>query len=125
MTSELLLHLPATLQLALAGSLVILAVDIPLGVLAALYEDRWPDMAARLFALIGGAAPSFWLALLLIWLFAVRLGWLPSIGRGGPEHLIPPALALGLAGAGTYVRLLRSSMLDALSQEYILAARAG
>jgi peptide/nickel transport system permease protein len=123
-SDELLSHLPATLQLTIAGSLVTLALGIPLGTLAALNQNRWPDAAARLTALIGGAMPSFWLSLLLIWLFAVRLDLLPSFGRGGPEHLILPALALGLAGSGTYTRLLRASMLDSLSQEYILAARA-
>jgi peptide/nickel transport system permease protein len=123
-TAELLDHLPATLQLAAAGAVVILAIGLPLGVLAALYQNRWPDTLARLVALIGGAVPSFWLALLLIWLFAVRLDVLPSFGRGGPDHLILPALALGLVGAGAYARLLRATMLDTLSQEFILAAHA-
>lgn len=121
---EMLLHLPATLQLTAAASAVILAIGIPLGVVAALTQNRWPDALARLVALVSGAMPSFWLALLLILLFAVRLGWLPSIGRGDWRNLVLPALALGLAGAGRYTRLLRASMLDSLSQEYILAAKA-
>jgi ABC-type dipeptide/oligopeptide/nickel transport system permease component len=89
-----------------------------------LYRNRWPDVVARLVALVGGAMPSFWLGLLLIWLFAVQLGLLPSFGRGDWRNLVLPALTLGLLGAASYVRLLRSAMLDALGQEYIVAAKA-
>jgi ABC-type dipeptide/oligopeptide/nickel transport system permease component len=121
---ELLIYLPATLQLTAAGALVILGIGIPMGVLAALYHNRWPDVLARLFALLGGGVPSFWLALLLIWVFAVQLQWLPSVGRGDWRHLVLPALALGIVGAGSYTRLLRATMLDSLSQEYVVAARA-
>ena len=121
---EMLLYLPATLQLAAAGGVVILGIGIPVGVLAALYHNRWPDVLARLFALVGGGVPSFWLALVLIWVFAVQLGWLPSVGRGDWRNLVLPAVALGVVGAGSYTRLLRASMLDALSQEYIVAAHA-
>ena len=121
---EIMLYLPATLQLTAAGALVILGIGIPLGVVAALYHNRWPDVLARLFALIGVGVPSFWLALLLIWLFAVQLHWLPSVGRGDWRNLVLPALALGIVGAGSYTRLLRASMLDALSQEYIVGAHA-
>jgi peptide/nickel transport system permease protein len=121
---EILAALPATVQLTAAALVVMLAIGLPLGMLAALYRDGPVDMAARLVALIGGAIPSFWLSLVLIWLFAVQLNWFPSLGRGGLRHLVLPALALGLAGAGTYTRLLRASMLDALSQDYIIAARA-
>jgi peptide/nickel transport system permease protein len=121
---EIMLYLPATLQLAGAGCLVILGIGIPGGVIAALYHNRWPDVLARLFALLGGGVPSFWLALVLIWVFAVQLHWLPSVGRGDWRNLVLPALALGITGAGSYTRLLRASMLDALSQEYIVAAHA-
>ncbi|HET7768369.1 MAG TPA: ABC transporter permease, partial [Chloroflexota bacterium] len=121
---EMLLYLPATLQLAAAGAVVILGIGLPMGVLAALYHNRWPDTGARLFALLGGGVPSFWLALVLIWIFAVQLDWLPSVGRGDWRNLVLPALALGIVGAGSYTRLLRASMLDALSQEYIVAAHA-
>lgn len=123
-STELAAALPATLMLAGAGSLVIVAVGLPLGVVAALQQNRWPDLLARLLALLGGSLPSFVLALGLIWLFAVRLGWLPSFGRGGASHIVLPALALGLAGVGAYTRLLRASLLESLRQEYILAARA-
>lgn len=123
-STEITAALPATLQLAAAGSVVILATGLPLGVVAALYRNRWPDVLARLVALLGGSLPSFVLALGLIWLFAVRLDWLPSFGRSEARSIVLPALALGLAGAGAYTRLLRASMLDSLGQEYILAARA-
>ena len=121
---EMLIYLPATLQLAAAGAVVILGIGIPMGVVAALYHNRWPDVFARLFALLGGGVPSFWLALVLIWIFAVQLDWLPSVGRGDWRNLVLPAFALGVVGAGSYTRLLRASMLDALSQEYIVAAHA-
>ncbi|MFN0094116.1 MAG: ABC transporter permease [Dehalococcoidia bacterium] len=113
-----------TIQLAAAGTFVAVGVGVPLGILAALRRDAWPDAAARVVSLASGALPSFWVALLLIWLFAVKLGWLPSLGRGGPEHLILPGMALGLAGAGSFTRLVRASLLDVLGQPYITAARA-
>ncbi|HEX2195078.1 MAG TPA: nickel ABC transporter permease [Candidatus Limnocylindria bacterium] len=121
---EIMIYLPATLQLTASGALVILVIGLPMGVVAALYHNRWPDVLARFFALLGVGLPSFWLALLLIWLFAVQLQWLPSVGRGDWRNLILPALALGIVGSGSYTRLLRATMLDALSQEYITAARA-
>lgn len=121
---ELLIYLPATLQLTAGGALVIVCIGVPMGVIAALYHNRWPDVLARLFALLGGGVPSFWLALLLIWLFAVQLQWLPSVGRGDWRHIVLPSLALGIVGSGSYTRILRASMLDALSQEYVVAAQA-
>lgn len=112
-----------TVQLATGGLVVMVLAGIPLGVLAALNHDRWPDMLARVVALASGAFPSFLVSLVLIWLFAVKLQWLPSLGRGGIDHLVLPSLALGLGGAGTFTRLVRASMLDVLSQQYIVAAR--
>ena len=123
-TREILDRLPATLELAAGGVLVTLLIGIPLGTVAALTANRWPDFLARIAALLAGAIPSFWLGLLLIWLFAVVLGLLPSVGRGGVENLVLPSVALGATGAGAYVRLLRASLLESLGQEYILAAKA-
>jgi len=113
-----------TLQLALGGLAVMVFAGVPLGIVAALYRNRWPDLVARLVSLASGALPSFLVSLLLIWAFAAQLGWFPSLGRGGIEHLVLPALALGLAGAGAFTRLVRASMLDVLSQDYVMAARA-
>ncbi|MGH8910571.1 MAG: nickel ABC transporter permease [Egibacteraceae bacterium] len=123
-TAELAARLPATLQLAFAAMAVIVLVGVTFGVAAALTRDRWPDLLLRGVALLGGAVPSFVLALLLIGVFAVSLGWLPSVGRGGWRHVVLPAAALGLAGCGVFVRLVRAALLDSLAQEYVLAARA-
>ncbi len=123
-TTEIVDRLPATLELAGGAVLVTLLLGLPLGVIAAVWANRWPDHVARLVALIGGAVPAFWLSLLLIWLFAVEWRWLPSNGRGGLDHLVLPALALGAAAAGGYVRLLRASLLETLGEDYVVAARA-
>ena len=117
-------RLPATLYLTL-GSLVVLAlISFPLGVLAAKHKGRAPDIFSRAVALIGASVPSFWLALLLIYLFSFKLGWLPTMGNGGLLHLVLPSLTLGFVMAPEYIRLLRAGLLDAFSQEYIRAARA-
>ncbi|PAF35465.1 nickel ABC transporter permease subunit NikB [Terribacillus saccharophilus] len=120
----LLASLPATLELTLGSLLVMLLVAIPLGSLSALYKGSWIDHVSRYFSIIGAAVPSFWLGLILIDVFAVRFSWFPTMGRDGFISLILPAVTLGLAIAGVYVRLLRSSLLDSLNQEFIRAARA-
>ncbi|PAF20571.1 nickel ABC transporter permease subunit NikB [Terribacillus saccharophilus] len=120
----LLASLPATLELTLGSLLVMLLVAIPLGSLSALYKGSWIDHVSRYFSIIGAAVPSFWLGLILIDVFAVRFSWFPTMGRDGFISLILPAVTLGLAIAGVYVRLLRSSLLDSLSQEFIRTARA-
>jgi ABC-type dipeptide/oligopeptide/nickel transport system permease component len=120
----LLERLPATLQLAAAALTVSLALAIPAGVLAALYKDTPLDLVAMLVALIGQSIPGFWLGLMLILLFAVELGWLPTSGRGGPETLILPACTLAMFYTGRLARVVRSSMLDVLCEDYIRTARA-
>lgn len=116
--------LPATMELAMGSLLVMLIISLPLGSLSALYRDRWIDQLSRLLSIVGAAVPSFWLGLILVDLFGVRLSWLPTMGRGGFESLVLPSLTLGLAISGVYVRLLRSSLLDAMGQEFIRAARS-
>jgi peptide/nickel transport system permease protein len=120
----ILLGLPATLELTLGALLVMIMVAIPLGSLAAIYRNSWIDQISRILSIVGAAVPSFWLGLILIDLFSARLNWLPSMGRDGTATLILPALTLGLAISSVYVRLLRSSLLDSLNQEFIRAARA-
>ncbi|MFB1097261.1 nickel ABC transporter permease [Terribacillus sp. JSM ZJ617] len=123
--SEMLLTgLPATLELTIGSLIVMLLVAIPLGSLSALYKDSWIDHISRYFSIIGAAVPSFWLGLILIDMFAVRLSWFPTMGRDSLLSLILPSVTLGLAIAGVYVRLLRSSLLDSLGQEFVRAARA-
>ncbi|MDT8863072.1 ABC transporter permease [Alkalihalobacillus sp. MEB130] len=116
--------LPATLELTVGALVVMLVVAIPLGSLSALYRNSWVDQMSRIVSIIGAAVPSFWLGLILIDVFSVRLNWLPSMGRDGTATMILPALTLGLAISSVYVRLLRSSLLDSLNQEFIRAGRA-
>ncbi|MGQ9557483.1 MAG: nickel ABC transporter permease [Desulfurispora sp.] len=121
---ELLERLPATVELAGAALVCMLLLAVPVGVGAALYRYSWPDHLGRLLALIGAAMPSFWLGLLLIYLFSVRWELLPVMGRGGLEHLLLPALTLGLGMAAAYARILRAGMVEVLEQEYVRVARA-
>ncbi|MFB5761453.1 nickel ABC transporter permease [Paenibacillus medicaginis] len=120
----ILTGLPATLELTAGALLIMLVVSVPLGSLAALHRNSWIDQISRILSIIGAAVPSFWLGLIFIDLFGVRLNWLPTMGRDGFLSLLLPSLTLGLAISGVYVRLLRSSLLDSLSQEFIRAARS-
>jgi peptide/nickel transport system permease protein len=117
-------RLPATIELALAGLLVSVACAVPLGVLSAVYRGGWLDRCARAFALLGQAIPAFWIGLVLILVFAVRLQWLPAFGRGGLSHLILPAITLGWYPVAAQTRIVRSSMLDVLDSDYIRLSRA-
>ncbi len=121
---EVAARLWATVQLSIAAFVLILAIGVPIGMLAAVRRGSVPDLLARLLALIGQAMPNFWLGLLLIFIFAVRLEWLPTSGRGGFEHLILPAITLAGFGAAAAMRLTRSGMLDVLSNDYIRTAHA-
>lgn len=120
----ILMGLPATIELAVGALTVMLIVSIPLGSLSALYRNSWIDQVSRILSVLGAAIPSFWLGLIFIDLFGVRFNWLPTMGRDGFVSLVLPSLTLGLAISSVYVRLLRSSLLDSLSQEFIRAARA-
>ncbi|TWT00556.1 nickel ABC transporter permease [Planomicrobium sp. CPCC 101079] len=116
--------LPATLELTAGALIVMVLVAVPLGSLAALHRGTWIDQLSRGISLVGAAVPSFWLGLILIDLFAVRSGILPTMGRDGIISAILPSITLGLAITSVYVRLLRSSLIDSLGHEYIRAARA-
>lgn len=119
----LMQRLPATLQLALAAFILSIVIGVPLGILSAVKRDTWLDTLAKLFAVVGIAAPSFWVGIMVILLFGAILGWLPTFGRGGLDHLILPALVLGWASMAGMVRLGRSSMLEVLDSEYVKFAR--
>lgn len=123
-TDELVTRFPATLQLAAAATLVAIVIAVPVGILAALRRNSWIDQLTRGAAMFGASIPSFWLAYLLIILFAVNLRVLPALGRGGFEHLILPALALGAGDAAIIARLTRSSVLEVLNEDYVTTARA-
>ena len=117
-------RLPATLQLSAAALLVALAIAIPAGIAAATHRNRWPDRLASSLSVLGEALPSFWLGIMLIMLFSVQLGWLPVSGRGGLAHLVLPAVTLGLGLAALLTRLMRSSLIQALDEDYVRTATA-
>ncbi len=121
---EILLRLPATAELALASLFLSLIIAIPAGVLSSLKQNSLLDNACVFTSLLGVSIPNFWLGLLLIWFFALTLRMLPSFGYGSLENLVLPALTLGTSMAAVTTRLTRSSMLEVLKQEYIVAARA-
>ncbi|HEX5319395.1 MAG TPA: ABC transporter permease [Stellaceae bacterium] len=116
-------RLPNSLLLAVVAMGFSLLIGIPSGILAAVRVGRFWDSAGKLFALLGLSLPSFWVGLVMILLFSVTLGWLPSSGAGTPWHLIMPAFALGWYFAASHMRLTRSSMLEVLGSEYIKLAR--
>ena len=116
-------RLPNSLKLVGAAAVIVVLISIPLGVLSAVYKGTWIDTLATGFAVLGQAIPVFWLGILMIQLFTVQLGWLPSSGMGGLDHYIMPAVALGFFTVAAIQRLLRSSMLEAMDSEYIKLAR--
>ncbi len=117
-------RIPATLQLAAGAFTFSLVVGIPLGVLSAVKRGTVWDYAGRTFALFGQALPPFWLGIMLILLFAVRIDWLPTSGRGGVNHYILPSITLGWLTAAGILRIIRSAMLEVLASEYVKLARA-
>lgn len=122
--TEIRTQLPATIQLAAAAFVVAIIVGIGFGALAATNHNSWVDNVGMIIALLGVSVPSFWLGLLLIFLFSLRLGWFPAAGMGGLSHLVLPALTLGLWAAGIIARLTRSSLLEVLRQDYMVTARS-
>lgn len=122
--SEVRGRLWSTVQLTIAAFLLIVVIGVPIGILAAVRRGSIPDLLARLVALVGQAMPNFWLGLLLIFIFSVQLGWLPTGGRGGFENLVLPAITLAGFGAAGTMRLTRSGMLDVLGNDYIRTAQA-
>ncbi|MDE2939684.1 MAG: ABC transporter permease [Chloroflexota bacterium] len=123
-TRDLILaRLPATLELSFLALVVAALLALPLGVMVAVKKDTGIDYAGKVVALLGQAAPSFWVGIVLIWIFAVTLEWLPASGRGGLTSLILPAFALGWFQVAAVMRLTRSSMLEVLDSEYVKLAR--
>jgi ABC-type dipeptide/oligopeptide/nickel transport system permease component len=117
-------RLPATLQLAAAAMAIALTVGLPLGVLAAVRRGSIWDNALMLGGLLGQSFPVFWLGLLLIMVFSVGLGWFPVAGADTPQHLVLPAITLGLFSTAYIARMARGSMLEVLGRDYVRTARA-
>jgi peptide/nickel transport system permease protein len=120
----ILKHYPATIELALASILIALALSLPLGIISATHKNKPIDHVSRLLALLGLSMPNFWLGPMLIIIFSLKLNIFPVSGPGGLNHLILPAVTLGTAMAAFLTRMIRSSMLEELSKEYIRTARA-
>ncbi len=119
----LLVRLPNTLLLAITSLLITLIIGVTAGFFAAYKRGSWMDTTLMTGAILGISIPSFWLGLMLIYIFSVQLGWLPVSGTD-LKNLVLPAITLGVANAASVSRLTRSSMLDVLSQDYIRTARA-
>lgn len=123
-SESLMQRLPRTLILSIMILLISLIVEIPLGISAATHQNQWKDTLSMFIALLGVSMPSFWLALLLVLLFSVKLGWLPATGYEGIEYYILPMLAGCWGGIATMARQTRSSMLEVIRSDYVTTARA-
>jgi len=123
-TDEIMELFPSTIQLTLTALALSAALGVGLGVVAAIRQNSWTDVAAMMLARLGVSMPSFWLGLLLIFVFSLRFGLLPATGGGGLDHLVMPAFALGAGSAAITAALTRSSMLEVLRMDYMTTARA-
>lgn len=117
-------RLPMTLALGGTALIISVIISIPLGIWTALNQNTWKDTLGTVFALFGVSMPNFWLGLMLIIIFSVTLGWLPTGGSSGPKYLILPATTVGLGLAALITRTTRSAMLDVLRQDYMTTAKA-
>jgi peptide/nickel transport system permease protein len=117
-------RMPATFELAGAALLIALVLSVPAGIISAVRRNTSLDYISTVVALLGQSMPTFWLGIMLILVFSVQFNLLPSSGRGGPEHLLLPAITLGLFTTARITRLTRSGMLEVLNQDYIRTARA-
>ena len=123
-TTLVLSRLPATLWLLLGAVVAELAIGLPAGIVAAVRRGSAVDRSVMVLSFVGVSIPQFVLAIILLYVFAARLGWFPIGGYGGLQHLVLPALTLGILGGGWYGRMMRSSMVEVLSQDYVRTARA-
>ena len=121
---QILAAVPYTLTLALSALLISTILGVGLGIISALNHNSWIDSSAMVVALLGVSMPVFWLGLLLILIFSVTLKWFPPMGQGSLDRLVLPALTLGLLSSATLARVVRSNMLDVLSDDYIRTAKA-
>lgn len=117
-------HLPYTLRLTMAGIALSVTIGLVFGTLAAVKHNTWVDSLAMFTALVGVSMPSFWLGLMMLFFFALRLGWLPATGVGGWQRMLMPMFTLGIVAAGTITRMVRSSVLDVMRSDYVRTARS-
>lgn len=120
-----LTKLPNTIMLTVSSLLLTVAISIPFGILAAVKQNRWIDYVIRFFSFLGNSMPNFFVSLLLLILFAVKLSWLPVIGSGNDlQSLILPTLTLAIAMSAKYTRQVRATVLEELGKDYVMGARA-
>jgi ABC-type dipeptide/oligopeptide/nickel transport system permease component len=117
-------RMPATIQLTAAAMVIALVVAIPVGIISAIRRNSILDHIGMTGALLGQSTPVFWLGIMLILLFSVTIQWFPSSGRGEIQHLVLPAITLGMFTMARTARMMRSSMLEVLGQEYMKTAKA-
>ena len=123
-TTELLQRFPRTLTIAVICMLLQIFIGTPLGIIAAVNRNGWGDRISMFIAMFGISMPNFWLALMLILFFSVRLGWLPPFGLGGIQYYILPCIANAFPGIATQARQTRSSLLEVIRSDYLTTARA-
>ncbi len=121
---EIFSRFPTTLKLAVGAILLAILVGAPLGIISAVRQYSWIDISGTVIAMFMAAVPQFWLGLMGILIFSVKLGWLPSIGLSSIKHYILPIMALSLSTAASIIRLTRSAMLEIIRLDYIRTARA-
>ncbi|MGE7770123.1 nickel ABC transporter permease [Viridibacillus arvi] len=121
---EILLHLIPTIQLTLTALFFIVIISLPIGVLSAIYKGKWIDQFSRIIAYISVSMPTFWFGFLVIFFLSVKLDLFPVLGRGTLAHLILPSMTLAFGYIGTYIRLLRASMLENLNEPFVVYAKA-
>lgn len=122
--NEITERLPNTIKLTSASLLIAITIGVSAGVVSAVFKGRWIDKVSMVGAILGISIPGFWLGLMIMMLFAVRLGWFPVSGASTWKHLVLPALTLGILSSAVIARLTRASMLEALEQDYVRTARA-
>lgn len=120
---EILLHLIPTIQLTMTALFFIVIISLPIGVLSAIYKGKWIDQFSRIIAYISVSMPTFWFGFLVIFFLSVKLDLFPVLGRGTLAHLILPSLTLAFGYIGTYIRLLRASMLENLNEPFVVYAK--
>ena len=123
-TKELLGRFPRTAVLGMMSMVLMLVVGIPLGITAAVHQNGWADRICMVIALLGVSVPAFWLGLLLVLFFSLRLGWLPPSGIGGLKYYILPMIANSFGGIASLARQSRSSMLEVIRSDYVTTAKA-
>jgi len=123
-SQKIVTAMPSTIILAVSSMLLTLLIAIPLGILAAIRQNQWVDYSIRFFTFVGTSVPNFFLALVLIYVFAMQLNWLPVLATGSIRGLILPTIALSTVMISKYIRQIRAAVLEELNKDYVMGARS-